>query len=325
MEADDQILFELPVELELRKSQGSSTPRRILRGYASTASKDQDGETVLQQGMDFSPLLKSGFINYDHNGRCLQCSTVSALPICPECGSRAKMPIIIGYPLSAEIRDKGWWLESELYNGAGSEGTTSDQLRLADETWAIGMAMQKSGGGRSLAYSVEGGVLQRHGKKVVKSVVRHCAVTHKPVNEDANVELFMKSLCCGRCHPDHPLYAKGHSCGSHAPMSKEDKENAQVAVQKSMSTESAAPLMLQNLDKRMTSVLYGEGASVGACDCCEPSGRFKDGLTGAVGHLQKCRGLSKSQSIDFLRKVIHHAPQRPEFAALVQKAGLTGK
>jgi hypothetical protein len=314
MEADDQILFELPVELELRKSQGSSTPRRILRGYASTASRDRDGETVLQQGMDFSPLLKSGFINYDHQGKCLQCQTVSDRPVCPECGSKAKMPIVIGFPISAEIRDSGWWLESELYNGAGSDGTTSDQLRLADETWAIGMAMQKSGGSRSLSYSVEGGVLQRHGNKVVKSVVRHCAVTLKPVNEDANVELFMKSLCCGRCHKDHPLHTKGHSCGGHEA----------DAIQKAMSTESAAPLTLQNLDRRMTSVLYGEGNSVGSCDCCEPGGKFKGGITGAVEHLKKCQGLSQDQSIAFLRKIIHNAPQQPELSALVAKAGLTG-
>lgn len=312
MEAEDQVLFELPVELELRKSQGSSTPRRILRGYASTASKDQDGETVLQHGMDFSPLLKSGFMNYDHQGKCLQCQVVSDRPVCPSCGSRAKMPIIIGYPLSAEIRDKGWWLESEIFNGAAAVDVNSDQLRLADEMWALGMAMQKSGGNRSLAYSVEGGVLQRHGKKVVKSVVRHCAVTHKPVNEDASVELFMKSMCCGRCNPDHMLYVPGHSCGSHA----EDE------VQKAMSTESAAPLMLQNLDRGTSGLLYGMNPT--ACGCCDENWKFKNGVVGAANHLQKCQGLSKDQSISFLRKVIHNAPHRPDLAALVKQAGLIG-
>ena len=315
MEVDDQILFELPVELELRKSKGSSTPRRILRGYASSAREDADEEVVLQQGMDFSPLLKSGFINYDHQGKCLQCQTVSDRPTCPNCGSKAKMPIIIGFPISAEIRDKGWWLESEIFNGAAAGDVNSEQLKLADEMWGIGMAMQKSDSNRSLAYSVEGGVLQRHGKKIVKSVVRHCAVTHKPVNEDASVELFMKSICCGRCHPSHPLFTKGHACGSHA---------TDDAVQKSMSTESAAPLMLQNLDKRMTSVLYGEGASIGGCDCCDPAGRFKGGVTGAAGHLQKCQGLTGDQSIQFLRKLIHNAPHRPDLAALVKQAGLIG-
>ncbi len=318
-EENDQILFELPIELELRKSQGSSVPRRILRGYASTESRDQQGETILQQGMDFSPLMKSGFINYDHKGKCLKCGTIHDLPMCPECLTKsAKMPIIIGFPLSAEIRDKGWFLESEIFNGAAAGDISSDQLRLADEMWALGTALQKSGSARSLAYSVEGGVLARHGKRVTKSVVRQCAVTHKPVNDDASVELFMKSLCCGRCHPSHPLYMKGHSCGTHAPM------EAAQEIAKSMSTESAGPLMLQNLDKRMTSVLYGEGTSVGECGCCDHTGRFKEGVRGAAGHLQKCRGLSKDQSINFLRKAIHSAPQHPELAALIRKAGFTG-
>ena len=312
MEKNEQntSFFQIPVELELVKSVGGGS-RRMVRGYASMEKLDQQGEIILQHGIDFSPLLKSGFLNYDHQ-------YIEGIP-------GVKMPTIVGYPTRAEIRDKGLWVEGELLK-SDDPNPQSEQLKMANELWELGLALQKSGGRRSLAYSVEGGVLQRHGNKIVKSIVRALAITHKPVMEDATVEMFQKSqMCCGRCHPDHPLYTKGHSCGAHAPISKEDKENAEEAVQKSMSTESAAPLMLQNLDKRMTSVLYGEGASVGGCDCCEPAGRFKDGLTGAVGHLQKCRGLSKSQSIDFMRKVIHHAHQRPELAALVQKAGLTGK
>ena len=319
MEADDQILFELPIEMELRKS--SSGDRRILRGYASTSAVDADGETILQNGIDFSPLMRSGYINYDHQSKCLSCGQVSASPRC-SCGTAgAKMPIIIGYPTMAEIREKGLWLESELLNSSDMGGVTSDQIRIADEMWALGMALKKSGGSRKLAYSVEGGVLERHGKKVRRSVVRHAALTHKPVNEEATVELFQKSICCGKCSPDHPLYIPGHSCGAHGA----------AALQKAMSTETGtptangnSPLMLQNLDPRMTSVLYGDGISVGTCDCCEPGGRFKGGLIGAVEHLKKCKGISQDDSINFLRKIIHNAPNQLGLAALVKQAGLTG-
>ena len=62
---DNQVLFEIPIEMELRKSEGGE--RRIVRGYASTENMDQDGEIILQNGIDFSPLLKSGYLNYDHN------------------------------------------------------------------------------------------------------------------------------------------------------------------------------------------------------------------------------------------------------------------
>lgn len=297
---EDQVLFEMPVEMELRKSEGGD--RRIIRGYASTESMDQDGETILQNGIDFSPLLKSGFINYDHQYQEI---------------AGAKMPIIIGYPLAAEIRDKGLWVESELLKSTDAGGVTSEQLRLADEMWALGIALQKSGSGRRLAYSVEGGIVARNPKdrkKIVKSIVRHCALTHKPVNPEATVELFAKSFCCGRCNPNHPHHIPGHTCGDHAPQAKEDKEN----MEKALSTTSAAPLMLENLDRGISGILYGTEP----CDCLTTDGRFKQGLAGAVEHLQKCRGYTKDQSIAFLRKTIHGAKVRPDLAALVKQAGL---
>lgn len=297
-ETADQILFELPVELEMVKSADGG--RRIIRGYASTEKMDQDGEVILQNGIDFSPLLKSGFLNYDH-----QFKTING----------AKMPIIIGYPTRAEVRDKGLWVEGELLKS--TNGTKSEQIRLADEMWELGMALQKSGT-RTLAYSVEGGVLERKGNKIVKSVVRHLAVTHKPVNPDATIELFAKSMCCGRCNANHPLHTPGLSCGSHAPMSKEDVED----LNKAMSTTSAGPLMLENLDRGMSSVLYGNNTS---CGCFDAAGKFNNGLSGAVEHLQKCQGYSKDQSINFLRKTIHSSQYRPDLAALVKAAGILHK
>ena len=292
---DNQVLFEMPVELELRKSADGG--RRIVRGYASTESIDQDGEVILQNGIDFSPLLKSGFLNYDHQYKVL---------------NGAKMPIIIGYPTTAEIRDKGLWVEGELLKSDGV--STSEQLKLADEMWEMGMALQKSGSNRSLAYSVEGGVLERKGNRIVKSVVRHLAVTHKPVNAEATVELFAKSFCCGRCNPDHPLHIPGHSCGSHAPISKEDIED----MNKAMSTTSAGPLMLENLDRGLASVLYGPAE----CSCYDRlTGKFTGGINGAVEHLQKCQGYDKQQSINFMRRLLHNAPTRPDVAALIASAG----
>lgn len=302
-EADDQILFELPIELELRKSEGGD--RRIVRGYASTEDMDQDGEVILQNGIDFSPLLKSGFLNYDHQGKCLKCGQISAVATCPGCGSKGtKMPIIIGYPTKAEIRDKGLWVEGELLKSTGD--TFSEQTKLADEMWELGLALQKSGGNRSLAYSVEGGIYKREGKKILKSVVRHLAVTHKPVNELASIELFQKSFCCGKCSPSHPLHIPGHACAD------------QVRIAKAMSTESAGPLMLENLDRGISGVLYGNDT---ACGCFDTGGKFHKGIPGAVEHLQNCQGHNKDQSINFLRKMIHGAEFRPDLTALVKQAG----
>lgn len=286
---DSQVLFELPVELELKKSADGG--RRIVRGYASTENVDQDGEVILQNGIDFRPLLKSGFLNYDHQYKEI---------------NGAKMPIIIGYPTRAEIRDKGLWVEGELLKSDGM--TTSEQLRLADEMWEMGMALQKSGANRSLCYSVEGGVIERKGKRITKSVVRHVAVTTKPVNTEATVELFAKSffIACGNC--DKQGVCDLVECTKHAEMKK------------AMSTESAGPLMLENLDRGMSGVLYGPAE----CDCYDrQTGRFANGINGAVEHLQKCRGYDKQQGINFLRRLLHNAPTRPDIAALISQAGFS--
>jgi len=283
---EDQVLFEMPVELELKKS---ASGKRIIRGYASTEDMDQQGEIILQKGIDFTPLLKSGFLNYDHQYKTL---------------NGAKLPIIVGYPTRAEIRDKGLWVEGELLKSDGT--STSEQLRLADELWELGQALQKSGT-RSLAYSVEGGVIERKGNRIVKSVVRHLAVTHKPVNAEATVELFAKSffLACGNC--DKQGQCNLAECEAHEQM------------EKAMSTTSAAPMNLENLDRGLTSVLYGSQN----CNCYDHTTmKFNGGINGAVEHLQKCKGLSKAQGIDFLRALIQKAPSRPDVAALIKTAGI---
>lgn len=284
----NETLFTVPVELELKKS--AAGDRRIVKGYASTETVDQQGETILQDGIDFSPLMKSGFINYDHQTKRINGAT---------------LPIIIGYPTKAEIRDKGLWVEGELLKG---DGATSEQIKLADEMWELGMALQKSGANRSLAYSVEGGVIERKGNRIIKSVVRAVALTHKPVNTDATVELFAKSffIACGNC--DKQGICDLAECAKHAEMKK------------SMSTESAGPLMLENLDRGMSSVLYGPAE----CDCYDrQTGRFANGINGAVEHLQKCQGYDRQQGINFLRRLLHNAPTRPDIAALISQAGFS--
>ena len=317
---DDQVLFELPIEMELRKSERGD--RRIVRGYASTEAMDQDGEIILQNGIDFSPLLKSGFLNFDHQGKCLKCGLVHDRSECPGCLSKSgKMPLIIGYPTKAEIRDKGLWLEGELFKS--TRETNSDQTRLADEMWELGLNFQKSGGARSLNYSVEGGIIQRSGNKVVRSVVKHCAVTTKPVNTEATIEVFRKSLCCGRCHKDHPLFTPGHSCGSHDHQAEE--------ILKSLGTDAGTPmangntpLMKENLDRGFTSLLYGDQQLASPCGCFDPGSlEFKGGVSGAVEHLKKCRGANHSDAITFLRKAVGIAGQRPDVKAALHAAGIT--
>lgn len=271
---ESQRLFE--AEVEFIKSEGDQ--RRLVRGYASTESLDQQGETILQNGLDFGPLLKSGFLNYDHQYQHI---------------GGAKVPIIVGYPLKAERRDKGWFVEGELLK-SDSANPTSEQLRLANELWELGCALQKSGR-RSLSFSVEGGILERRGDKVVKAVVRHLAVTHKPVNPDCTIEVFAKSFYC----------ESGNDKCSHG-------------IEKAMTTQSAAPLMLENLDRNITKVLYGDKQ----CKCYDQTGLFKSGAAGAMQHLTKCLNYPSPTASRFLRTLITNSTKRPDIAALVKQSGI---
>jgi hypothetical protein len=148
-----------------------------LRGIASVDIEDRQGDSVAQDGLDFSPFLAHGYLNDDH-GDVLRGEGVGA---------------IIGHPLGVEmIKHKGkpaTRLEGVLYLG----------LPRARKYWDLHQAMQGQGGldpsqRRSLGLSLQGKVLEKKGRRVTRSAVQHCAVTPWPVNQEAYVEELVKSM-----------------------------------------------------------------------------------------------------------------------------------
>ncbi|MHB1418289.1 MAG: hypothetical protein ACYCX4_01690 [Bacillota bacterium] len=155
--------------------------KRIVQGVASTEHPDLQREEVIQKGMDFAPYLNEGFINWDHlKGP----ENLLGEPF-REDGAR-----IIAYKGKPALFTKGW-----LYEG----------IQRSDAVWDLMQVLEKSGSDRKLGWSVEGGILARLGKKIVNSVVRHMAITYKPVNTLTFAE-FAKSMCCGRCNPESSNY-----------------------------------------------------------------------------------------------------------------------
>lgn len=68
-----------------------------------------------------------------------------------------------------------------------------------------------------------------------------------------------------------------------------------------MSTESANDLLNQNLDDGMTNLLWG------SCNRrhFDKSGRFRDGLYGAMEHLVKCKGVSVPEAKLYLSRLLN--------------------
>lgn len=235
------------------------------------------------------------------------------------------MPLIVGYPTDIDKQPHKTILEGELLQG---DPNASHQMRLAEELWQLGSALQKSGPGRRLAYSVEGPPPVRRGKRVVKAAVWHCAVTHKPVNDDSSVEMFMKSLCCGKCSPDHPQYNPAHQCSNKHHEFEDGLPHLVFALEKalestnsgSFSTPRTSPLMRENLDRGLTTAIYGDEP----CNHFHgETGRFHKGIAGCYDHMTGCLGYDSHDSHRLLSRIVKGAQRKEDndLMALCKAAG----
>lgn len=148
----DTYRFGVPLAKSYESSE-RGVKQYIMEGVASDESIDQQGETLILKGFDFNPLLQLGVINWDH---------------------QKKADAIIGEPLTAEIR-KGcqFFVRGNLF---------VDDIPQAAAAWKLAKAMERNGSNRKLGWSVEGAVLARYGRQIMKSECRHLALTHQPVN-----------------------------------------------------------------------------------------------------------------------------------------------
>jgi hypothetical protein len=152
-----------------------ATGRRIIQGLASTPDLDAQGEVVLQKGIDFSPLLERGYINWNHQNDPAS---------------------VIGVPLTAHITKSESHAPSLFVKACLYEG-----VQKADDAWNLARVLAKSREQglphRQLGWSVEGGTLQRANNFIARSVVRLLALTHEPVNYATFAELAKSLAAAG--------------------------------------------------------------------------------------------------------------------------------
>jgi len=171
---DKTFRFDIEVEA-FEKARPDGGTGRFIGGFVSTDHMDRQQEIIIQEGMDFSPFLKGGWFNDNHDK-----ATDS----------------LVGYPTAAELRPypndpmhKGWYVEGELLDGHPR----------ADSLWQLAQSLKKSGK-RKLGFSVEGSIDERDVKnpKVVrKATVREVAITRCPVNTKVSLDILAKSLAVG--------------------------------------------------------------------------------------------------------------------------------
>lgn len=146
--------------------------KRLLRGIASTESKDKQGEEMVLSGMDFAPYLKSGRLNWDHKPGP---QYVLGKPI------EAKIVADAG-KVKSGLKGPGFFHVVELYD--------SEPGRAA---WDV-LKNEKDDPSRNHGFSVEGAILETKRNRLTKTRVDDVALTPKPANTDTFAEFLAKSL-----------------------------------------------------------------------------------------------------------------------------------
>lgn len=154
--------FKIVIPAEMTKAEDGSWK---IKGVASTASRDHQGEVVLQRGIDATAIDNGkAFFNWDHKTG-------------PE--------NIVGTIDSYSKKNGDFIVEGRLFK----------KHKKAQAVQEIMSSLDKSDRGR-MGMSVEGKILERtgkDGKTIKKCKITAVALTMNPVNQDSHAEL-MKSL-----------------------------------------------------------------------------------------------------------------------------------
>ena len=178
IKADGSFRYFAPVSF-FEKADAPEGQTRRFGGIATTEARDQDGEVILQRGLDWDYFMTKGWFN-DNHGR--------------------KTGDIVGYPAGVQFYKKGQRLPDGNVAEANlhwTEGYLLDGHKPADEIWSAALALKKAGGGRQLGQSIEGKIQRRSGdnnKTIAKATVRNVAITHCPVNAETNLGFLAKAI-----------------------------------------------------------------------------------------------------------------------------------
>lgn len=163
---NDTFTFWVPAQaVQISKSTKDAKGKSVrwLQGIASTDSRDLQGESVSQKGIDFTYFLKNGYFNNDHKP-----------------GFENK----VGEPTECKLTSKGLWVKGFLY----------DNHKIADQIWDLMNAHEATPGAkRRVGFSIEGKVKRRNGTTIEECWIQDIAITPAPINTATWAEIA-KSL-----------------------------------------------------------------------------------------------------------------------------------
>jgi len=215
MTGDGTFRYFAPISF-FEKADAPKGEQRRFGGISTTDEKDQEGEQILQRGLDFdSYFIKKGWFNDNH---------------AKNAGG------IVGYPSGVQFFKKGSRLPDGTTARANlhwTEGYLLNGHPPADAIWSAGMALQKSGGGRRLGQSIEGKVLRRTGadnKTIARALVRNVAITHCPVNVGSSLNFLAKALVAAEEAENGEARQPGDECPETPKPARKDEKIAALGM-----------------------------------------------------------------------------------------------
>jgi hypothetical protein len=261
--------FSLDVPL-LRAEEESVRGERIrfVSGIASLEVEDQQKETVIQKGIDYSPLLETGYINWDHGDI-----------------RRGSPAFLIGEPTSADIRTfrglPAFYIEGFLYQ----------DKPIADEAWKHLLATSKSESRRKMGWSIQGHTMAAANGKILKSTVRDVALTHKPVLRETTVD-FQEICKSMTSHNGGPLHLGDSFLKAMASAPVAGQSYGDLTATRTEDLAGAGKRRKRRRNANLETVVGSIWGNPAVCKshCFDDDGRFTRGSVGMLDHLVTCLG-----------------------------------
>lgn len=164
-------LFSTWLPVDVIKGDNENEPAKTkIGGIISTDTVDQQGDMLLQEGMDFSYFIDKGWFNYEH---------------------KQGTEYILGAPTKVEP------IMIDGKQATRVEGYLLNDRPRAREIIDTAKAIKRANLPRTIGFSVEGQVLARDKKNpklITRSRILNVAITSAPVNPDAKLEVLARAL-----------------------------------------------------------------------------------------------------------------------------------
>lgn len=159
----------------------------------------------------------------------------------------------------------------------------------ADATWDVIEAQKDPMSQRKLGTSVQGEVIERQGHEIVKSLIRHYAVSHQP--------MMPLSICVPLQKSRNQIAADDYIVTPGLIEFEEIDKSEGNRARKTLSSVGAQALDTLNLDTGDHGIF---GDCVGIRKCYKRDYTFKHGHEGMFKHLVRCRGMNPDKAKDMV-------------------------